>query len=232
MPNKAQQTHVSNLAENDPSEITAIILRYTVMTAYHTKNSSLCSIRTRPHHLVYVAIWLNESVPSHPLWHHYFFTDNTTLPSDQQMVWTALLCVIGGNLGDFLFRWHFIFYNSRLSLLSHLSAVLSARVRLCLCQRLMCSSLQRHAGLNEKQMCGWMDGLRRGKGGDQRCTVLKEGEGEELGRGGCQECDANIWTQGTTSCQNHKTDASGNVMWHLNWPHFGSINHNIQHLNT
>lgn len=42
----------------------------------------------------------------------------------------------------------------------------------------MCSSLQRHAGLNEKQMCGWIDGLRRGKGSDQRCAVLK-------GVGGC-----------------------------------------------
>lgn len=55
--------------------------------------------------------------------------------------------------------------------------MLSARVRLCLCQRLMRSSLQRHAGLNEKQMCRWIDGLRRGKGSDQRCTVLKAGGG-------------------------------------------------------
>lgn len=64
----------------------------------------------------------------------------------------------------------------------------------------MRSSLRRHAGLNEKQMCGWIDGLRRGKGSDQRCTVLKEGEVEveEVGGGleeremGCQERDANI----------------------------------------
>lgn len=49
----------------------------------------------------------------------------------------------------------------------------------------MRSSLRRHAGLNEKQMCGWIDGLRRGKGSDQRCTVLKEGEVEveEVGGG-------------------------------------------------
>lgn len=142
--------------------------------------------------------------------------------------------------GDFLFRWHFIFYNSLLSLLSHLSVALSARVRLCLCQRLMRSSLQRHAGLNEKQMCRWIDGLRRGKGSDQRCAVLKAGGGcwRRWVRGvleremGCQECDANIWTQGTTSCQNRKTDASGNPLWHLNWAHFGFINHNIQHLNS
>lgn len=47
----------------------------------------------------------------------------------------------------------------------------------------MRSSLQRHAGLNEKQMCRWIDGLRRGKGSDRRCTVLKEGGGGGGGAG-------------------------------------------------
>ena len=41
----------------------------------------------------------------------------------------------------------------------------------------MRSSLRRHAGRNEKQMCGWIDGLGRGKGSDQRCTVLTGGGG-------------------------------------------------------
>lgn len=41
----------------------------------------------------------------------------------------------------------------------------------------MRSSLRRHAGPNEKQMFGWMDGLRRGKGSDQRCGALYRGLG-------------------------------------------------------
>lgn len=39
----------------------------------------------------------------------------------------------------------------------------------------MRSSLRRHAGLNEKQMCRWMDGSQGGEGSGRRCTVPRAG---------------------------------------------------------
>lgn len=78
-------------------------------------------------------------------------------------------------------------------------------------------SSETHGGLNEKQMCRWMDGSRRGKGSCRRCTVLESGLGKvwggevggavgEDGRSVMQTAAARV----ATGRHNRKTDASGN----------------------
>lgn len=69
---------------------------------------------------------------------------------------------------------------------------------------------------NEKQM--WMvDGFYGGEEGERSevyCTRAAGGwgSGRKRGKWDVRERDANSCTEGTTSCHNRKTDASGNAL--------------------
>lgn len=71
-------------------------------------------------------------------------------------------------------------------------------------------SSETRGALNEKQMCGWMDGSRRGKGSLWGCTVLQSG----LGGGGVGEDGRTVMqtaaARAATGRHDRKTDASGN----------------------
>lgn len=70
-------------------------------------------------------------------------------------------------------------------------------------------SSETRGGLNEKQMCGWMDGSWKEKGSLWGCTVLQSGLGGGVGEDG-RTVMKTAAARAVTGRHDHKTDASGN----------------------
>lgn len=107
---------------------------------------------------------------------------------------------------------------------SHLSAALSAGVRLSLCQHLMFSSLQR--------CWQWKADVWRCRNTAEQDGASERGWKRAVHMCMCASARMCISTlmhikHATTSCQNHKIYASGNVLWHFYSSHFNTINHSV-----